>query len=73
MLQRSAGAADGSQWKCKDIALFLVTSMSERGRTARTGVTATSSFVDLNSFFRDHVLPDLTAANSKYSVKKAKC
>lgn len=66
MLAQSVAATDGSQWRCKDVALFLVTSLSERGRTARSGVTSASSLVNLSSFCQDHVIPDLISADSMF-------
>lgn len=59
MLTRHTSAPDGSQWRSKDAALYLVTSLLERGRTEKTGVTSASSLVNLPVFCQENVIPDL--------------
>ncbi|BGP55866.1 hypothetical protein JCM8202_002291 [Rhodotorula sphaerocarpa] len=49
-------------WKSKDTAIFLLTSIATRGSTQLQGVTSTNALVDVIKFFSDHVLADLQAA-----------
>lgn len=68
------GAAPDAQWRAKDAALFLVTSLAARGTTQRHGVTQTTELVNLAEFFHAHVLPELSdAAVSARPVIKADC
>ena len=46
-------------WKAKDTAVFLLTSIAARGSTAQQGVTSTNSLIDVVQFFSDHVVQDL--------------
>lgn len=50
-----------SNWKQKDIALFIVTALGWKTGTIAGGVTETSSLIDVLDFFRSHVFPNLTA------------
>ncbi|XP_038218626.1 exportin-2 [Zerene cesonia] len=49
----------GREWRSKDTALFLVTSLASRGSTQAAGVTRASPLVDLAHFAGAHVLPEL--------------
>ncbi|ORY84121.1 putative importin-alpha export receptor [Leucosporidium creatinivorum] len=56
-------AADpAANWKSKDTAIFLLTSIASRGSTLQQGVTSTNALVDVIKFFSDHILADLQAA-----------
>ena len=46
-------------WRSKDTALYLVTSLASKGQTQRHGITQISQLVDLNSFSTEHILPEL--------------
>ena len=47
-------------WRSKDTAIFLLTSIAARGiTTSQQGVTATNALVDVVAFFNEHVIPDL--------------
>lgn len=46
-------------WKSKDAAIYLVTSMAVKGGTARLGTTDTSELVNIIDFFTNFVRPDL--------------
>lgn len=48
-----------ANWKAKDTAVFLLTSIAARGATAKQGVTSTNSLIDVVQFFQDHILQDL--------------
>ncbi|KAK9897295.1 putative importin-alpha export receptor [Cystobasidium minutum MCA 4210] len=48
-----------ANWKSKDTAVFLLTSIAARGSTAHHGVTSTNSLIDVVQFFSDHVVQDL--------------
>ncbi|KAM0791591.1 hypothetical protein ACM66B_006034 [Microbotryomycetes sp. NB124-2] len=51
-----------ANWKSKDTAIFLLTSIASRGSTTQQGVTSTNALVDVVQFFSEHILPDLQAA-----------
>ncbi|XP_026476841.1 exportin-2 [Ctenocephalides felis] len=46
-------------WKAKDAALYLVTSLASRGATQKHGVTSTSELVSIPQFYKQHVAPEL--------------
>ncbi|PSN33093.1 Exportin-2 [Blattella germanica] len=46
-------------WRSKDTALYLVTSLASKGQTQRHGITQISHLVDLSSFATEHILPEL--------------
>lgn len=54
-----AAQSDPAQWKKKDAAIYLLTSIATRGATAQHGVTSTNTLVDVVQFFSEHVLQDL--------------
>lgn len=59
-------------WKNKDAAIFLVTSLAAKGQTQKHGVTQTSELVNVSDFFQAHILPELQPSNaSGHAVLKA--
>ncbi|EFA07339.1 exportin-2 [Tribolium castaneum] len=46
-------------WRSKDAALYLVTSLVSRGATQKHGVTQTSQLVSIPQFCQDQILPEL--------------
>ncbi|KAI9595046.1 importin alpha re-exporter [Syncephalis fuscata] len=57
-----------SNWRDKDIAIYLLTSIAARSTTSHGAIT-TSQFVDVVSFFSNNVLTDLQApANTVHPV-----
>ena len=48
-------------WKNKDAAIYLVTSLAQKGATAKFGTTKSNELVNLVEFFTGHVLPELGA------------
>ena len=48
-----------ANWKHKDAAIYLVTSMAAKGSTQKHGVTQTSSLVNLDDFYQSQILPEL--------------
>ncbi|XP_067006504.1 exportin-2 [Anabrus simplex] len=46
-------------WRSKDAALYLVTSLASRGQTQKHGVTQSSQLVNLSDFASQHILPEL--------------
>uniref|UniRef100_A0AAU7BNY5 Exportin-2 n=1 Tax=Propylea japonica TaxID=158624 RepID=A0AAU7BNY5_9CUCU len=50
-------------WRSKDAALYLVTSLVSRGATQKQGVTQTSQLVSIPQFFQQHILPELQQPN----------
>jgi exportin-2 (importin alpha re-exporter) len=49
-------------WKAKDTAIFLLTSIASRASTVQRGVTSVNSLVDVVQFFGENVYGDLQAA-----------
>ncbi|XP_052087731.1 exportin-2-like isoform X2 [Mytilus californianus] len=52
-----------SNWKSKDVAYYLVTSLAAKGQTQKHGITTASSLVNTADFFTTQVVPDLQAAD----------
>lgn len=50
-------------WRAKDTAIFLVTSLASRGGTQKHGVTQTSQLVPLPQFCDQQILPELKRPN----------
>lgn len=50
-------------WRAKDTAIYLVTSLASRGGTQKLGVTQTSQLVPLPQFCCDQVIPELDRPN----------
>ncbi|KAK2157652.1 hypothetical protein LSH36_187g00016 [Paralvinella palmiformis] len=50
-------------WKNKDAAIYLVTSLAAKGQTQKQGVTKTSELVNILDFFNGHIAPDLQSPN----------
>ncbi|RZC37968.1 exportin-2 [Asbolus verrucosus] len=50
-------------WRSKDAAVYLVTSLASRGATQKHGVTQTSQLVSIPQFFQDQIMPELKRAN----------
>lgn len=50
-------------WRSKDAALYLVTSLVSRGSTQKRGVTQTSQLVSIPQFFQEHIIPELQQPN----------
>lgn len=54
-------------WRSKDAALYLVTSLVSRGATQRHGVTKSSQLVSLPQFCQEHILPELERPDGTYN------
>lgn len=50
-------------WRAKDTAIFLVTSLASRGSTQKHGVTQTSQLVPLPQFCEQQIIPELNRPN----------
>ena len=50
-------------WKSKDAAIYLVTSLAQKGATTKLGTTKSNELVNLLEFFTVHVKPEMSAAN----------
>lgn len=53
-------------WRSKDAALYLVTSLVSRGATQKHGVTQTSQLVNIAQFCQQHVLSELERPDGEY-------
>lgn len=51
------------QWRNKDAAVYLVTSMAVKGSTLRTGTTNTSELVNIVDFYTGYIKPDLEGSD----------
>ncbi|KNC97042.1 importin-alpha export receptor [Spizellomyces punctatus DAOM BR117] len=51
-----------ANWKAKDTALFLITSLSARSSTVQTGVTRVNEFMEVLPLFTTHILPELQSS-----------
>ncbi|CAG7684985.1 unnamed protein product [Allacma fusca] len=59
-------------WKNKDVAIYLVTSLAAKGQTQKQGITKTNQLVNVTDFYQSHVLCDLASDNiSELPVLKA--
>jgi len=57
--QYIAALLQASDWRQKEVSIYLVTALATKGATARYGVTETSDFVDVNDFYRTQIAPEL--------------
>ncbi|CAD5113532.1 DgyrCDS2694 [Dimorphilus gyrociliatus] len=62
MLQEYSVNPKGN-WKSKDAAIYLVTSLAAKGATQRHGITQTSELVNIIDFMKTHVYPDIENPN----------
>jgi exportin-2 (importin alpha re-exporter) len=64
-----------ANWKSKDAALYLVTSLATRAKTAKHGITQTNQLVNLGDFCSMHIVPELQnfANTPEFPVLKADC
>ena len=53
-----------TNWKSKDVAIYLVIALTLKGGTAKLGATRTNQLVNLMDFYGQHVLPELQVAAS---------
>jgi len=59
-------------WKCKDAAIFIVTSLAAKKSTSKHGTTEASQLVNLLDFFNSQILQDLSSSNiDEFPVLKA--
>uniref|UniRef100_A0A3Q3F9K2 Exportin-2 n=1 Tax=Labrus bergylta TaxID=56723 RepID=A0A3Q3F9K2_9LABR len=62
----------GENWKHKDAAIYLVTSLASKAQTQKHGITQANELVNLNEFFVNHILTDLKSPNvNEFPVLKA--
>ncbi|KAI8915177.1 Cse1-domain-containing protein [Powellomyces hirtus] len=54
-------------WKAKDTALYLMTSLSARSSTAQAGVTKVNEFIEVLPVFTQHILPELQSSADGHS------
>uniref|UniRef100_A0A3P8UU86 Exportin-2 n=1 Tax=Cynoglossus semilaevis TaxID=244447 RepID=A0A3P8UU86_CYNSE len=57
----------GGNWKHKDAAIYLVTSLASKAQTQKHGITQANELVNLTDFFVNHILSDLKSSNSMNS------
>ncbi|KAJ6249995.1 exportin-2 [Anaeramoeba flamelloides] len=59
-------------WKSKDAAIYLVIALTAKTKTQDSGATSSSGFIDIASFYNEHILPEITN-NDCHPVLKADC
>jgi len=64
-----------ANWKSKDAAMYLVTSLATRAKTAKHGITQTNQLVNLTEFCNTHIAPELNNLSnaSEFPILKAGC
>ncbi|KAH7622261.1 putative Exportin-2 [Nannochloris sp. 'desiccata'] len=73
-LLAEAVVAPEAAWRAKDAAIYLVSALAVKGRTAAAGATSTNSLVNLQDFYASHVAPELAAPDvDARPVVKADC
>lgn len=73
-LLAEAEAAPDAAWRAKDAAIYLVSALAVKGRTAAAGATSTNALVNLQDFYAAHVAPELAAPDvNARRVIKADC
>jgi len=71
LLQEAAGDLK-KNWRQKDVALFLVTTLASKGQTKKHGTTKASELIDVNQFFAATINPELNEQDiNSYPVIKA--
>ena len=79
VMMDSYNADRNANWANKDAAIYLVTSLASKAKTAKHGITKTNQLVDLVQFATEHIMPELAAAGSnpaavnQLPVIKASC
>jgi len=58
LLQESATDVK-KNWRQKDVALFLVTTLASKGQTKKYGTTKASELIDVGQFYEASILPEL--------------
>lgn len=71
LLQESASDPK-KNWRQKDVALFLVTTLASRAQTKKHGTTKASELIDVVQFYESTILPDLNEQDvNNFPVIKA--
>lgn len=52
-------------WRNKVAAIYLVTTLSAKGHTARHGATQINELVNITEFYQNHILPELQNQDGK--------
>lgn len=59
------------EWRSKDTAVYLISSVAVKGYATKVGVTSTNLLVDVVDFFNSNILPDLQASDdSRHPILK---
>lgn len=76
LLSESVASPQGA-WKSKDTAIYLVSALAVRSRTAASGATMTNELVNIGDFYNSYIAPELSgsssASTSDNPVIKADC
>lgn len=59
-------ANPAKNWKNKDAAIYLVTSLAAKGQTQKHGITQTNQLFNIVDFYQTQILLDLMSPNGKY-------
>ena len=52
-----------NQWRMKDCAMHMVMALAVKGKTAVAGATSVNELVNIEQFFEEHVLPELSTSD----------
>ncbi|XP_067927952.1 exportin-2-like [Watersipora subatra] len=63
-----------ANWKCKDTAIYLITTLAAKAQTQKHGITQTSELVNIVDFFKSNILPELEVNDvNSFPVLRADC
>ena len=54
-------------WRNKVAAIYLVTTLSAKGQTARHGATQINELVNITEFYQNHILPELQSNDGMFT------
>lgn len=74
LLSESTASPQGA-WKAKDTAIYLVSALAVKGRTAASGATSTNELVNIVDFYNSYISPELSGLSTATDnpVIKADC
>ncbi|KAK6460649.1 CAS specific exportin for Srp1p required for accurate mitotic chromosome segregation [Scheffersomyces coipomensis] len=59
---------DNKDWRNKDTAIYLFSSLAAKGSVTNLGVTSTNVLVDVIKFFTDNIANDLIGSNNSHPI-----
>ncbi|KAL9656208.1 hypothetical protein ABK040_007825 [Willaertia magna] len=68
-IQKIQNLLQQSDWKSKDVAIFLVTAISVKASIQRKGVTSVNQYVDVMNFLNHQIIPEIQSDKSHPILK----